>query len=61
MEQVREPHAVDKIAQLDMQAIVGMLCRHYQRRATRSGWTLAADTAWNAALAAVIAGMPDKP
>jgi hypothetical protein len=59
---IREPHAelFDKVAQLDLQSVTGMLARHYMRRATREGWTLAANDARNAALGAVIAGMPDR-
>ena len=58
MTAVLEPQAVDKIAQLDAQAIVGMLARWYMRQAARDGLTIAAETARNAAISAVFGCQP---
>ncbi len=53
-----EPQAIDKLAQLDAQALVGMVSRWYMRQAARDGFTLTAIEARNAAISAVFGCQP---
>jgi hypothetical protein len=55
---IKEAHIHDKIAELDAQAIVGMLMRWYLRQAKRNGITLAAIDARDAAIQAVFGCQP---
>jgi len=55
---VHEPQAIDKLASLDAQAMVGLVARWYMRCAQRDGFNLTAIEARNAAIQAVFGCQP---